>query len=773
MKYWRRHLCPLVIITGVLVIIFRKFFFQGLLPIPYNILVGWYFPYNLGDWVGYTPGIPYKGGLFAADVFRQMIPWKRLSLELIGQGQLPLWNPHNFSGEPLLANIQVTVFYPLTLLFLVIPNFDVAWSWYIIASPLIAIVGMYYFLKSLHLTTWASLLGGLGFGLSGHMISWLEWGVVTHSAIWLPWLLFGFRRWIIHHNWWSLAVILLSAYATITGGYPQESAYVLLLAGAYCLFLLVTIPSQPRRSSLSLIVFMGLLVGFIASVQLLPTFQLYQASALKGDTSEQLFQRTQIHPWHLLTFFAPDFFGNRITQNYWAEVFTQVDYTDANLFIGSVATVLALYQLLHRSKDNNERFFRTVAIVSLLAALDWIGSDFIASLRLPMISTGVAAGSLFLTASAMSIVAAYGANRIITGGLSKRLAILPLIYGTLLLSTLLVPDEYQRTSLRNLVIPTATASATVVMLMFMSLAPAIITYFRVKRSQLRFLVLGLLLVLAGAEYGLYANKMLSFSDPSYSYPKHPLINELTKRAAWDRVIGFWNSEIATNLHTELNLYSSEGYNPLHSRRYQLLSAATKNHGQYTTKIARSDADVAVDNVAARNRFMQLTSTRYVAAKVTDPTKIWEVQPLKYDPSFFELVWQQGQYKIYQFPSALDRVLVFSSYEVIANEADRINRLYQPTFDPHQSLVLETEPHLPIDPQASGTATILDYQPNAVTIETDTSGGNSLLLLTDTYYPTWQASIDGQSVPIYIANQTFRAIVVPEGKHQIEFTINWI
>ena len=122
----------------LVLIVFRKFFFFGLVPIPYNILVGWFFPYQVGGWQGYVPGIPFKGGLFAADVFRQMIPWKQLSLELIKSGQLPLWNPYNFSGEPLLANIQATIFYPLSVIFLLPIDFNLAWSWYIILSPILS-----------------------------------------------------------------------------------------------------------------------------------------------------------------------------------------------------------------------------------------------------------------------------------------------------------------------------------------------------------------------------------------------------------------------------------------------------------------------------------------------------------------------------------------------------------------------------------------------------------------------------------------------------------
>jgi uncharacterized membrane protein YfhO len=43
-----------------------------------------------------------------------------------------------------------------------------------------------------------------------------------------------------------------------------------------------------------------------------------------------------------------------------------------------------------------------------------------------------------------------------------------------------------------------------------------------------------------------------------------------------------------------------------------------------------------------------------------------------------------------------------------------------------------------------------------------------LLLTDTWYPGWRATVDENEVPIYRANLTFRALAVPAGHHQIVF-----
>ena len=43
-----------------------------------------------------------------------------------------------------------------------------------------------------------------------------------------------------------------------------------------------------------------------------------------------------------------------------------------------------------------------------------------------------------------------------------------------------------------------------------------------------------------------------------------------------------------------------------------------------------------------------------------------------------------------------------------------------------------------------------------------------MILADTYYPGWHASIDGVPVPIELANTAVRAVKLPAGDHVIEF-----
>ena len=67
-----------------------------------------------------------------------------------------------------------------------------------------------------------------------------------------------------------------------------------------------------------------------------------------------------------------------------------------------------------------------------------------------------------------------------------------------------------------------------------------------------------------------------------------------------------------------------------------------------------------------------------------------------------------------------------------------------------------------------TANIAEYKNEYVKIET-TSNAQHLLVLSDIYYPvSWKAYIDGKETEIYKTNYVMRSVIVPPGKHIVEF-----
>src|SRR3989338_10736825 len=106
------QILPLLFIFAVTCLIFFKIFLKGFYPVPGDLLVSFYFPWYSGSWEGYNPWTTRKE-LLGADAVRQIYPWKEFALSQFKNLQIPSWNPYTFSGQPLFANFQSSVFYPL------------------------------------------------------------------------------------------------------------------------------------------------------------------------------------------------------------------------------------------------------------------------------------------------------------------------------------------------------------------------------------------------------------------------------------------------------------------------------------------------------------------------------------------------------------------------------------------------------------------------------------------------------------------------------------
>ena len=110
----------------------------------------------------------------------------------------------------------------------------------------------------------------------------------------------------------------------------------------------------------------------------------------------------------------------------------------------------------------------------------------------------------------------------------------------------------------------------------------------------------------------------------------------------------------------------------------------------------------------------------------------------------------------------------NSYQT-AQPIDILNSIKDGKFDPKQMALLEKDPGVKVD-AADSTAKVMitNFSIHSITLDAEASG-NNLLYLSEVYYPAgWKAFIDGAETEIYKTNYLFRSIIVPKGKHKIEF-----
>jgi hypothetical protein len=141
--------------------------------------------------------------------------------------------------------------------------------------------------------------------------------------------------------------------------------------------------------------------------------------------------------------------------------------------------------------------------------------------------------------------------------------------------------------------------------------------------------------------------------------------------------------------------------------------------------------------------------------------------LSVDPAY-RLV-HSGDVKIYQNLDVLPRAFIVHQARAVAGEEKALDLMRSPTFDPANEVLLgpgevqETAPGT-----GESNARIVSYDPEQVRIEASLESPG-YLVLTDAHYPGWEAEINGEPVPIERANLYFRAVHLPPGEHQIEFT----
>lgn len=139
-----------------------------------------------------------------------------------------------------------------------------------------------------------------------------------------------------------------------------------------------------------------------------------------------------------------------------------------------------------------------------------------------------------------------------------------------------------------------------------------------------------------------------------------------------------------------------------------------------------------------------------------------------------LVLQDGKTRVYQNPSYLPRAFAVHEAIFVAGEEEALTAVTQHAAQLNQLVILELEgnpapptllPNHPLEP--SSTITITHYNLNQVTLQANMAQAG-FVVLADSYYPGWQATLGNQPTPIYRANSLLRAVYVPAGSHQIQF-----
>ena len=402
-----------------------------------------------------APEIPHNPLL--SDLILQNYPWKRFIRQAIDAREIPLWNPYIFSGVQFLASGQHSLFYPLSLIFYVLP-LEKAYGWFMLSHYFLAGVTMYLFARALQIGRLGALIGASVYQLCLFVIVSTVFPMIIAGAVWLPLILLAIeyiiRQRPLFNNPTSLPWMIIGASAIglqIFAGHPEVVAYSLLVAAAYASWHLVPLArSQGWIAMLRPMLFIGAMTIFgflLGAMQFIPMLEAASSNFRSDAASLAEVRGWAYPPRRLITLLAPNFFGNPSHHGYFdwfTRIWTPVsinalgerinaidwgikNYVEGSMYVGVMPLLLAAVTLLHlggRSNPNvNHRritvFFAVLAVLSLAFTF---GTPLYALIyHLPGLSQLHSPFRWVWPFSfCMAVLAALGANSLVTGMRSGR-----------------------------------------------------------------------------------------------------------------------------------------------------------------------------------------------------------------------------------------------------------------------------------------------------------------------------------------------------------------
>lgn len=758
---------PVTVVVLIALLMFFKIVTKGYYPIPGDLLVSFYFPWYSGGWEGYNPWTTHKE-LLGSDSIRQIYVWKELAFEEIKKGNLPLWNPYTFSGQPLAANFQSSAYYPLNILYFI---FDAKNSWILLIISQVVLVGAFTYLaaRSLKLNKTASVFSAVALMYSSYVVAWLELGTVIHSYAFFPLSLWAINEFFNSKKYRFLFVQIAALTLSILAGHPQTTIYLYIFTAIYWFYKTYE-DKNLKKGILTLTAVVTFSLTSVA-LQLIPTYEFYKMSPISLPFSREVFDRAIFPHQNLITFFASDFFGHPANNNYWSRT-----YGDFTPYIGVVPIIFALWAVVSLWKNNFIKFASITSALFIVAAINSPITWAIRTFHIPLLDSTTPSRFVSITIFLLALLAGFGFGDFITNlnkesylkKFLKFLLLISFIYlGMWLFAILgtkfLEPKDVWSTNLhvtkRNLILPTGT---------FLGIFALAVTLFKVKifRQLETVIVLGLFFsTLVGGLY--FSNKFQPFATKTFIFPDHPLFAWLKENGGINRFYGGGTSHIDFNFPTHYEVFGAEGYDTLRYQRYAELLASGFT-GSVPEIYLRSDAVFANEENGYRKKLFNLLGVKYLLNKEDDLTKssTWRYDLFPGDRTTG--VWNWDKFQVYERQDVLPRAFLTTDYQVIKEGQDIIKKIYEDKNNLY-SVILEKEPALKIDNnnQAIQEPELISYEPTKVEFKTKTNE-NQLLYFSDVFDPNWKVYVDDDQTELLRAHYALRAVAVPQGEHKILF-----
>ena len=663
------------------------------------------------------------------DVF---VPLETFFRQELLAGRLPAWNPDIAWGYPVIASAQIGFFYPPLLLLRFLPV-SVYLPLVLLGHLSALAIGTFIFLRSQGRTPAAAYFGSIAFTLGSFVIQHLTHLNIILTIAWLPWQFIAVDRLARQYTTLHPRGVKKVIAAAVAVGLPflAGQLHVPTLMALISLAYFMTIGSHPLRAKAKIIVGIFFLAFAIAAAQLLPTAELLWQSS-RGPSGDFDVERANQHSfplYHLPTTLFPRFFGNDDT--YWGKRL-QIEY---GIFIGSIPLMLALYAIFSpagggvspSARGGGARFFRWLLIVSFLLALGSLSPFRLIGLEPTLWVFSAPARWLLFTTFALAYFAAVGFDNLTSA-----------------------PRRFVY-SLTGLALGLGIISAAVT-----------IIFFAVSEDAVR----SLNTFVGGAQ------------SPEYYSRKLAVILVSARAASLSLSSPFTALPIITlgTLPFIINRRHARQLIAAVSTAELLIIAATTNPAapwKQAFDLPPTIRELPQSVLAGQARILSISPAGDTGRYLTNPaTRAGAVQRQIYRELLIPLTHASFSIAGVQWPASLDLAGHDNKLAGIRNDDT-----YRQAQDANIGAVLYQTEHevnvatLDPAPRSSVPQGAAQYQaigPSHTQITVDVPARTEVVVR-DSFYPGWRATIDGQPTPIKRSHDIFRSVDVAAGQHVITMT----
>lgn len=671
------------------------------------------------------------------DLINYYYPMADLAAKRLSAGELPLWNPGACSGIPLLATLQVGVFYPANWLSIGLG----AEAGLSLSMYLHCVLGGWFACWAFRAggSEWpSSAFGGVLF-VFACVVGETGFPAQAAAIVWLPWLVLCVERIAREPSlrWW--VGLAAGTALQLLAGFPQFVLLSFYLVGAWAVVVVFEqgpVLSAGRRRTLgAMAVAVALGVG-LAGVQLGPSLEL-AGESVRAETLEEA-------EVHYLGSDVPSLAGLLRNAVDPAPRRLTFDYGPGAGYLGVAAIFLGAAGLVAGRRRRSSWLLVVVAVVSLLLSDGYRG----AAADLYRLYAATPGGALFRTPERFRLLYLFCVIALAVRGFDELARGFPSLAGSGRSVRGRVLVGLALLAIADVVVilgPIKVVWRVGVLLVLVSLVLRRPESESLRRfaavACLGFVVLDL--GLAVGHHGFFRRFPTAFAEPpptrfvsgGGNQIDSALVARLGNGAGYGRVelLRFMPKLGAGEL---AGLRRVTCFEPLVPAQWPALFAALGSSGGSGLATIWPDAHPGFYDVASVGRIA--------------------------------MPGRGGVVRIDENPDALPRAYLVERV-VQMSQAEIFAQLAAGELDYRGQVALEVDPGWSIAPGDGepGEATISSYAAGRVVVDVR-SARDAVLVLTDSHYPGWRATVDGEEVGIVRANGLFRAVAVPAGSHRVAF-----